>query len=136
MDIHPIVACPFLLATLWIANCGHSAEPGGRAKPDGDPRNVAREVDDIDGIMASMGTHVRVRGTAQNDKLSAVIEARGVTVYCLDLEGWPADRVGKPATIEGTLERTDQFAVHASDGLVSQGTSGSIIVLRHCAAAP
>jgi hypothetical protein len=63
---------------------------------------------------------VRVRGTAQNDKLSAVLEARGVTVYCLDLAHWPADRIGKPATIEGTIERTDQFAAHRSDGLASR----------------
>jgi hypothetical protein len=83
-----------------------------------------------------MGTHVRVRGTAQNDKLCAVIEARGVTVYCLDVEGWSADHVGKPAAIEGTLERTDQFAVDPSNGLASQKTSGSIVVIRRCTPVP
>jgi hypothetical protein len=82
--------------------------------------------------MASVGTRVRVRGTAQNDKLSAVVEAHGLSVYCLDLEGWPADRVGKDATIEGTLERTDQFAARPSDGLASQGTTGSVFVIRRC----
>lgn len=91
-----------------------------------------REVDDVAGVKTSIGTPVRVRGTAQNDKLSAVLEARGVTVYCLGLAHWPADRIGKPAIIEGTIERTDQFAAHPSDGLASQGTSGSIFAIRRC----
>jgi len=95
-----------------------------------------REVDDVAGVTASIGTPVRVRGTAQNDKLSAVLEARGVTVYCLDLERWPAERVGKAAMIEGTIECTDQFAAHSSDGLARQGTSGSIFAIRRCTPVP
>jgi len=78
---------------------------------------------------------VRVQSIAQNDKLSAVIEARAVTVYCLDLRGWPADQVGKPAVIEGTIERTDQFEARPSDGLASQGTTGSLFVIRRCTVA-
>ena len=50
----------------------------------------------------------------------------------LGLAHWPADRIGKPAIIEGTIERTDQFAAHPSDGLASQGTSGSIFAIRRC----
>jgi len=95
-----------------------------------------REIDDVAGVRASIGTPVRVRGTAQNDKLSAVLEARGVTIYCLDLEHWPADRIGKPVIIEGTIEHTDQFAAHPSDGLASQSTSGSFFVIRRCTAVP
>jgi hypothetical protein len=123
-----IVATVFV-ATLSGGSCQCSPEPGG-----GEPglRAPVREVDDLAGVTASMGTRVRVRGIAQNDKLSAVIHARGATVYCLDLEGWPADRVGKPAIIEGTIERTDQFAIRPSDGLTMQGTSGSILVIRRC----
>jgi len=40
--------------------------------------------------------------------------------------------IGKPAVIEGTLERTDQFAARPSDGLASQGTTGSVFVIRRC----
>lgn len=130
------LASALVVAALGAASCGRSAGPGPGSgvptSPGGDPPSAAREVDDYAGAMASVGTRVRVRGTAQNDKLSAVVEAHGLAVYCLDLEGWPADRVGKDATIEGTLERTDQFAARPSDGLASQGTTGSVFVIRRC----
>ena len=125
-----------VVAALCAAGCGRSAGPGSGSgvlvNAGGDPASAVREVDDFAGAMASIGTRVRVRGTAQNDKLSAVVEAKGLAVYCLDLEGWPADQVGKPAVIEGTLERTDQFAARPSDGLASQGTTGSVFVIRRC----
>jgi len=63
-------------------------------------------------------------------------ETRGVTVYCLDLEGWPADRIGKPVSIEGTIERTGEFAARPSDGLASQGTSSAIFAIRRCTPVP
>ena len=93
---------------------------------------AVREVDDFAAAQASVGTRVRVRGVAQNDKLSAAVEARGLVVYCLDVEGWPADQVGKPAAIEGRLERTDEFTARWSDGVVSQGTGGPVFVIRRC----
>jgi hypothetical protein len=128
-----VAACSVLVATLWVASCKRSTEPGLAGTG---PGTAVREVDDIASVTASLGTPVRVRGTAQNDKLSAVIEGRGVTVYCLDLERWPADRIGKPAIIEGTIERTDQFTAHPSDGLASQGTSGAIFAIRRCTPVP
>jgi hypothetical protein len=123
---------------LCAGSCGRSAGPGSGsgvpATPAGDPASAVREVDDFAAALASVGRRVRVRGTAQNDKLSAVVEAHGLAVYCLDLEGWPTDQVGKVAAIEGTLERTDEFAARpsASDGLASQGATGSVFVIRRC----
>ena len=130
------IAGALVALALGAASCGRSAGPGPGSgvptSPSGDPASAVREVDDVAGAMASVGTRVRVRGIAQNDKLSAVVEAHGLDVYCLDLEGWPADRIGKDVAIEGTLEQTDQFAARPSDGLASQGTTGSVFVIRRC----
>ena len=136
MGFHCIAGSAVILAILGVTSCQHSSEPGETVKQGSDSKLGAHEVGDITGVTANVGKQVRVRGTAQNDKLSAVIEAHGVTVYCLDVEGGPPERVGKLATIEGSLERTDQFTARPSDGLASQGTSGSIFVLRHCALGP
>jgi hypothetical protein len=122
-----------LVATLGGGCCKRSVEP----VLSGEATGSVRAVDDAAGVTASLGTRVQVRGIAQDDKLSAVVEAKGVTVYCLDLERWPADRIGKLAVIEGTVERTEEFAARPArppDGLESQGTSGAIFVIRRCTA--
>src|SRR5258705_4302981 len=108
------LGCCMVVAALYAAGCGRSAGPGsgsgGPMNPGGDSATGIREIDDFAGAMASIGTRVRVGGTAQNDKLSAVVEGKGLAGFCLDLEGWPADPGGKPAALQGTLERSDQVA--------------------------
>lgn len=141
MEARVIAPRAIVVAALCASGCGRPAGPspsnGGPVNNSGGDPSVAtlRNIDDVAGATAAVGARVQVKGTAQNDKLSAVIEARAVTVYCLDLQGWPADQVGKPAAIEGTLERTDQFAARPSDGLASQGTTGSLFVIRRCTVA-
>lgn len=84
------------------------------------------------GATAALGARVRVEGKATNDKLSAVVDTGQLAVYCLDIQAWPEARVGTSTIVEGTLERTEEFRSHDDGGLVSQGTSGAIFVIRQC----
>jgi hypothetical protein len=90
-------------------------------------------ISDSSGVKGALGRAVRVAGMAENAKLSAVVQARDLTVYCLNWPGWPADQAKQPVVVEGILESTRQFAARTVDGEVSQGTEGPVLVIRRCA---
>jgi hypothetical protein len=46
------------------------------------------------------------------------------------MKAWPDARLGTSATVEGMLERTEEFQSRTNGGLVSQGTAGAIFVIR------
>ena len=81
---------------------------------------------------AALGQTVRITGTAQNAKLSAVVQTGDLVVYCLDRPSWK-DRAGKPVSVEGKLEQTREFEAQVDDGgAISQGTGGPVFVIRAC----
>jgi hypothetical protein len=118
-------------AALALAGCSTgSAGKGGDARQGG---NGAITVKSVEAAQKALGQRVRVEGTAQNAKISAVVMVEGTPIYCLDRESWPDDLTGKPVTIEGTLEQTSELQAKTSpSGEVSQGTAGPILVLRKC----
>ena len=117
-----------IAALVFAAACGRSssAPPPSNAAP---PATVT----DRASATAAAGTVVRVAGTAADAKLAAVVDTGALTVYCLDLSHWPAERLGQPVVVEGVLEITDEFEAKTSPtGLVSQGTRGAVHVIRRC----
>ncbi len=119
-----------LTLAIVLAACASNSSPPPSNKTD-TPVQAALVVDPV-GATAALGTRVRVEGKAANDKLSAVVETGQLSVYCLDIQAWPEARVGTSATVVGTLERTEEFQSRTNGGLVSQGTSGAIFVIRQC----
>lgn len=119
------------LVVLLLAACASNSSSPSPANKTDTPVHSAL-VTDPTSATAALGTRVRVEGTAANDKLSAVVETGQLSVYCLDIQAWPEPRVGTSATVEGTLERTEEFQSRTNGGLVSQGTSGAIFVIRKC----
>ena len=118
-----------LTLALVLAACASNSSPPPSNKTDSvQPALIANAAD----ATAALGTRVRVEGKAANDKLSAVVETGQLSVYCLDMKAWPDARVGTSATVEGMLERTEEFQSRTNGGLVSQGTSGAIFVIRKC----
>jgi hypothetical protein len=109
------------------AGCGHGAAPSSSGSAA--PPTVADPL----GAAAAVGTRVRVAGTAVDDKASAVVDAGALSVHCLDLGHWSADRLGRPVVVEGTLESTDELEARTtSTGLVTQGRRGNAYVIRRC----
>ncbi len=87
---------------------------------------------------AALGQRVRLLGTADDAKLSAVVQSEALVVYCmgrgadglLTESRWPADVVGQAVAVTGTLEQSEQFtATVAPDGAISQGTEGPILAV-------
>jgi hypothetical protein len=70
-------------------------------------------------------------GEAVNAKLGAAVNAPEAVVFCVEMDAWPDDVVGKRVAATGFVERTDQFKAEvAKDGAISQGTAGGDTVLR------
>ncbi len=118
-----------LTLALVLAACASNSSPPPSNKTDSVQPAL---ITDATAATAALGTRVRVEGKAANDKLSAVVETGQLSVYCLDMKAWPEAQVGTSATVEGTLERTEEFQSRTNGGLVSQGTSGAIFVIRKC----
>jgi hypothetical protein len=113
--------------TLAACSTGSSDKGGGPAQAS------AVSVKTIEEAQKAVGQRVRVEGTAQNAKISAVVMCEGTPIYCLDRPSWSDDLTGKPVVVEGTLEKTSELqAQTAPSGEVSQGTDGPILVLRKC----
>lgn len=73
----------------------------------------------------------RVEGVARNAKLAAVVVAGDRVIYCLERESWPEDIDGKRVAVRGVVESTDEFqARRGPNGEISQGTEGSVLVIR------
>lgn len=77
-----------------------------------------------------LGERVEVRGTAKNAKISAVVVAGDLIVYCLGVDSWPSAIANSQVAAHGTLEQTSEFAA-PQDG-ESAGTAGAVYVLRSC----
>ena len=81
--------------------------------------------------MSVLGQKVRIIGVAQNAKLSAVVTTDRLTVYCIERAAWGKEFLGRKVEVSGLLEETDQFnARRGEDGVISQGTKRSVLVLR------
>ena len=118
----------FLLTAMFgLAGCASSP-----AVPE--PKEASMEAINLDGsgdAEKALGKRVRIRGTAQNAKLGAIVLGEGLMVYCQGMDSRPGDRVGKPVTVSGVLERTDDFKeVVGPKGERNQGTAGGDYVLR------
>lgn len=84
---------------------------------------------------AAVGKRVRVRGTAERDKLGDAVSSQRFSVVCLSPR-FPDARLGQPVVVEGLLELTDELqATKGPNGEVSQGTEPgtSSYVIRMCA---
>ena len=90
----------------------------------------------VEAATAAVAQVVRIEGTARNAKLSGVVVAGGLHVYCLsEADGWPAELAGQEVAVTGLLEFTEEFAARTGpDGLVSAGTDGGVFALRTCEA--
>lgn len=70
-------------------------------------------------------------GEAVNAKLGAAVNSPEAVVFCVEMDAWPDDVVGKKVSATGVLEQTDRFKAEvAPDGAISQGTAGGDLVLR------
>lgn len=90
-------------------------------------------VGDVATARSSLGKSVVVIGQASQAKLGPVVTAGDLTVYCIDLPGWPDGVLGQAVSARGTLDFTQQFDARRQDGLQAAGTDGGVFVLRGCA---
>lgn len=80
---------------------------------------------------ADPGQVVRFVGVAYDAKLSAIVVSDHFSLYCIELDEWPAEVNGQTVEVTGRLERTDQYAATVNAlGEISQGTSGGDWVLH------
>jgi hypothetical protein len=116
---------PTLLALLLLAGCARGSPQTG-APPGAEV--IVQHHGDLD---RAIGKRVRVVGTAENAKLSAVVLLDAQPIYCLELSAWPEANRGRRVEVVGLLDRTDRFTAKVGEGgAVSQGTAGPIFVLR------
>lgn len=73
-----------------------------------------------------------ISGKAENAKLSAVIIGERGTVHCLNFERWPDQVSGRRIRVRGHVEWTEEFKARVENGEISQGTEGSVQVIRRC----
>jgi hypothetical protein len=124
-----------ILCALFFACSGGDSGGAGASGPAAAPaRPGVPRVTDPDSAKAAIGKTVQVAGTALNAKLGPVVETGGLVIYCMGRQEWSADQLGKPITVTGKLEQTDDFkAQEGPDGMHSAGTGGNDWVIRDCA---
>jgi hypothetical protein len=126
---------PIILAAAWLLCACASGDKSVANKPSGGGANAPVVVETIDQAVAAKGKHVRVRGTAQREKLGDTIKVQELSIHCLDVR-FPDDRIGKPVEAEGTLVVKQGFAATTNEkGEISQGTGpgdDSRMVLQGC----
>ena len=115
------------IALALVAAC--SGGGGERGAGPSDPIAVG----DVATARSSLGKSVVVTGQASQAKLGPVVIAGDLTVYCIDLSGWPDAALGKQVSARGTLDFTQEFDVSQREGPPAAGTNGGIFVLRGCA---
>lgn len=82
-------------------------------------------------IDGALGKLVVVEGVAQNAKIAALVEAGDFMVYVVAKHAWRDAEVGKRVRVVGELHRSDAWKAYTTaDGAVTQGTAGSILLLR------
>jgi hypothetical protein len=117
-----------LAVALLLLDCDHAPAPSTPAPPATPAVIVVASAAEA---ARALGKRVSITGTAGNAKLGAIVQSGDLLVYCLDRPSWPDDQDGKTVTVEGTLERTDEFkATPTPEGLQRAGTSGGDLVLR------
>lgn len=80
---------------------------------------------------------VWVVGFAQQSKLGAIVTAGELVVTCRDLPAWPADLVGSPVVVAGTLSTVHHPPLPIGpDGGRSAGAEGDELVLAPGTAPP
>jgi len=73
---------------------------------------------------------VWIVGFAQQAKLGAIVQAGDAPVMCADQHDWPAELLGRPVVVAGTLSRHAHPALPIGpDGERSAGTEGDELVL-------
>ncbi|MCS6916028.1 MAG: hypothetical protein RMK29_13395 [Myxococcales bacterium] len=122
-------AAPLLAGVLIASACA-----GAGARDRGTPPLVTT----LSEARSAVGKLVRVRGTAQREKMGDAIDAPGLNVVCPD---WrlPDQDLGQQVTVEGRLELTSEgAAVVGPGGEISQGTEPGLSywVLRGCVRRP
>ncbi len=143
-------ACILLLTT--ISACGSPVEVEMPAPPPEPFVNTeqleaqaAMAVSDVPVLVATaaqasaaIGQRVRLLGTAQDAKLSAVVNSDELLVYCmmraddgLLVEArWPDGAIDQPVAVTGILEQSEQFSAAVdADGAISQGAEGPILAV-------
>lgn len=122
------ICCALLFACASARDSGGGGAPRPAADPAGRPR-----VTDSDSAKAANGKTVLVSGTALNAKLGPVVSTGGLVIYCFGRQEWSADQLGKPVTVSGSLEQTDEFKAEVGpDGEQTAGTGGRDWVIRDC----
>lgn len=128
------------LLLLALACCrGNEAAPEPAAAPapppGAAPNGPAVELTTGAELGAAIGKLVRVRGTAQREKLGDSVSLGGGRLVCFD-QRFPDDRIGQEVTVEGLLARREDLgATVGPDGAVSQGVAPgtAIWTLAGCA---
>ena len=115
------------VALALLAGCS-----GGAGERGAGPANPAA-VGDVATARSSIGKSVVVIGEASGAKLGPVVIAGDLTVYCIDLPGWPDGVLGQQISARGTLDFTQRFDVSQRSGPPAAGTNGGVFVLHGCA---
>ncbi len=115
------------LALVIAAGCGRGSGPSTSSGA------APTRVVDHAGAMAAVGSQVRIAGTAMDAKIAGLVDTGTLHVYCLDRSHWPDAQRDQPIVVEGLLEHTGEFeSKTTSTGLVTQGTTGKVYVIRRC----
>lgn len=105
------------------------------AAPGPVPAGPAVEITTGAELGPAIGKLVRVRGTAEREKMGDSVRLGGGRLVCFD-QRFPDDRIGQEVTVEGLLaRRTDLGATVGPNGEVSQGVAPGTAVwtLSNCA---
>lgn len=107
-----------LVAVVALAACAHD-ERGNRKAAAGADQTPVPVVTSPAEAKAAIGKRVRVRGTAERDKLGDAVSSQGFSIVCL-APRFPDARLGQPVVVEGLLERTDELqATKGPNGEIS-----------------
>lgn len=70
-----------------------------------------------------------VIGFAQTGKAGPLVETDVGPVYASDIHDWPAELVGRPVIVEGTLSTVHHGSTQSADGTVRGGLSGDQMIV-------
>jgi hypothetical protein len=118
----------FAICSLTFFACGSTASVTTESAAPAKPNDMCC----ANCVNPNLGKIVEVKGVLQNTRLAPSIDAKGFSVYCMDVL-MPDGAHGKQAIATGRLERTDQYAARVTkDGGHIAGTGGGDLVLLGC----